>query len=115
MGKINKAKLYPKEEYKKLVFYGRYSREKLDRPFAVAQVAITNQKNNIPNQFFDFDELKSTIDRILDYMHLQQKYSNILNLSKDQLTVNDTGFHLDGHVFKSLEEVKKALMNRSLT
>ena len=46
---------------------------------------------------------------------LYDKYSTLYEESNGSLSYNDEGFHLDGHTFQSLNEVKKALKMKALS
>jgi hypothetical protein len=115
MNRAKKLSPFPKTEYGKLVYYNEYSKETLGRGFRTANKIISNMLDNKHNSYFDLQELKASIIRCMNYCILYKKYVDLCAIAKEKLTVDNTGFHLDGHTFKTLKEVKAALQNRSLT
>jgi hypothetical protein len=62
---------------------------------------------------FDLERLKNNFNEDIKYLMLQKEYEELLPYADDKLSYDENGFHLDGHTFETLQEVRKALNNKA--
>jgi hypothetical protein len=99
-----------KSEYARLAWYtdnrpNVYMRE-VYRHFGDSIQLNSAQTLNLKIIKFEFIE-------DVKYLILHKEYCDLLSLSDDKLSYDDDGFHLDGHTFETLKEVRKAIKNKA--
>ena len=108
---MKKIDLCPSDKaYKIFVFYDAYvSGSRLASTFELMSHSITEGSWS----FVDLKSAQESIDQDFKYLLLRKHYNGLRIASKDKLTYDDYGFHLDGHDFETLDEVHDALCNKA--
>lgn len=65
-------------------------------------------KNNTYT-YLDLKSIKNDLNQDLKYLRIRDLFADLYHLSDKSLSYNENGFILDGHCFKTLKEVKRAL------
>ena len=64
-------------------------------------------------QFVNLESLRDTVAQDFKYLILKKRYSEYCLWAKGTLSYNETGFHLGDFTFEKLDEVEKALNNKT--
>jgi len=97
------------KEYKMFLHYDKVIKGGIISPFQLMVDALRGQS-------WPLVDLKATRDAIAQdfrYLLLYKRYESLRLYSKNTLSYDENGFHLDGHVFETLDEVEKALRLKS--
>src|SRR5580658_254459 len=62
-------------------------------------------------EYCDLEAIKSDFSADIDYLSTLKKYNILRHQCNDKLRYDEKGFHLEGHTFETLKDVKKALKN----
>jgi hypothetical protein len=63
--------------------------------------------------YCDLEAIKSDFSADIDYLSTLKKYNTLRHQCNDKLRYDEKGFHLEGHTFETLKDVKKALKNKA--
>ena len=98
------------KEYKIFIYYDSHvGGNKLVAAFELMSHAITTGSW----QFVNLESVRDSIEQDFKYLLSRRHYLGLKIASKDKLTYDDNGFHLDGHDFETLDEVHDALCNKA--
>ena len=98
------------KDYKMFIFYDTYLFGKnLQSTFELMSFAIANGSW----QFVDLEEMQRAMKQDFKYLIARKRYEGLKVWSNNALTYDKNGFHLEGHVFETLDEVRKALDNKA--
>lgn len=98
---------YPIEEYKLLASYS--DGDDVRKLYSLLATALIDDSWNLIN----LDKAQSIINEHFRFLKVFKRYSDLYILAKGKLDRSQEGFQLDGHTFKTLDEVEKALNNKA--
>lgn len=98
------------KEYMLLTYYSSYSNK--NRINSLYNF-ISNSLENNHWSLLDLESIQATINEHFKFLFLKKKYTRLFILSKNILNYDYEGFHINEHIFETLDEVEKALANSS--
>jgi hypothetical protein len=63
--------------------------------------------------YCDLEAIKRDFSADINYLSTLKKYNRLCHQCDDKLRYDEKGFHLEGHTFETLKDVKKALKNKA--
>lgn len=74
---------------------------------------MSNSLENRQWSFINVNEAQLVINRYFEFLSLKKRYIELCHLSKNELGFDNSGFHINEFTFETLDEVQKALNNKS--